>query len=280
MIKFNLHSHSTFCDGKSSLEEMVLSAIDKGLEVFGFSAHAPVPFDNTFALPIEDKRAYLQETCRLKAKYADRIRLYTSMEFDFIPDVVEDIRTKAQEDGLDYVIASVHQVKEHGKEPMWFIDGGKQETWDAGLQEVFNGNARQGVECFYSQSVEMVRKARPDVLGHFDKVKMHNKERFFSQSDPWYVDLVEWLMQEAKLNDCICEVNTRGLYKQRSDDFFPSMKWIRRTAEMGLRMTVSTDCHKADEVDLLFSDGVEAMRECGHKEIWYFDGEWKAQSLK
>ena len=29
---FDLHMHTTFCDGKNTPEEMVLSAIDKGLE--------------------------------------------------------------------------------------------------------------------------------------------------------------------------------------------------------------------------------------------------------
>lgn len=79
MKKFNLHSHSTFCDGKSSLEQMVLSAIEKGLYCFGFSAHAPVPFDNTFALQYSDKEAYLCECARLKAAYADRIRIFSSL---------------------------------------------------------------------------------------------------------------------------------------------------------------------------------------------------------
>ncbi len=279
MRKFNLHSHSTFCDGKSSLEQMVLSAIDKGLYCFGFSAHAPVPFDNTFALQYSDKEAYLRECARLKAEYADRIRLFTSMEFDFITDIVEDARQRAEEDGLDYVIASVHQVKAHGKEGMWFIDGGKQETWIKGLEEVFGGNVRQAVECFYTQSVEMVQKVRPDIVGHFDKVRMHNRERFFRQTEAWYEELVAWFIEEVKKQDCICEVNTRGLYKGRSDDFFPSTKWIKHAAQKGVRMTISTDAHREDEVDLLFDEAAKCLKECGHRQVWYFDGQWTSQTL-
>lgn len=33
-MKINLHSHTTFCDGKNSAEEMVVSAIDHGFDVF------------------------------------------------------------------------------------------------------------------------------------------------------------------------------------------------------------------------------------------------------
>ncbi len=279
MKRFNLHSHSWFCDGKNTLEEMVLAAIERGLYCFGFSAHAPVPFENNFALKIEDQEAYLQQTRSLKEKYADKIRLFTSMEFDYITDITEDICPRAEAMGLDYIIGSVHQVKERGKEESWFIDGGKQEVWDEGLAKTFNSDARKGVEQFYLQSIEMLKKSTPDVIGHFDKIKMHNKERFFSQQDSWYKDLVKTLLEEIKNQDCICEVNTRGLYKGRSDDFFPSMQWIKEAAEMGIRMTVSTDCHNVSEVDLLFDQAIEALKQSGHKYVWYFDGQWQAEKL-
>ena len=34
--KANFHTHSKFCDGKNTAEEMVLAAIDKGFTVLGF----------------------------------------------------------------------------------------------------------------------------------------------------------------------------------------------------------------------------------------------------
>ncbi|MDY4584249.1 MAG: histidinol-phosphatase [Candidatus Onthomorpha sp.] len=279
MKRFNLHSHSLFCDGKSSLEQMVCAAIEKGFYCFGFSAHAPVPFENNFALPFSDIQSYLDETHRLKEKYQSKIRLYTSMEFDYITDIAEDAKQRAKDMGLDYVLASVHQVKQRGKEGVWFIDGGKQEVWDKGLEACFGGDVRKGVECFYSQSIEMLQKVNPDVICHFDKVKMHNKERFFSEKDAWYKELVRTLLEQIKTQDCICEVNTRGLYKGRSNDFFPSLVWIKESAQMGIRMTISTDCHNASEVDLYFDEAVEALKQCGHRYVWYFDGQWQAEKL-
>ena len=45
MIRSTLHNHTTFCDGRSSPEEMVLAAVAAGLMDLGFSAHSPAPFD-------------------------------------------------------------------------------------------------------------------------------------------------------------------------------------------------------------------------------------------
>ena len=37
----NLHSHTTFCDGKNTPEEMVRAAIALGMDSLGFSGHMP-----------------------------------------------------------------------------------------------------------------------------------------------------------------------------------------------------------------------------------------------
>ena len=36
-MKQNLHTHSIFCDGKDTIEEMTLEAISKGFDILGFS---------------------------------------------------------------------------------------------------------------------------------------------------------------------------------------------------------------------------------------------------
>lgn len=277
MLKFNYHSHSTFCDGKNTLEEMALSAIEKGMQCFGFSAHSPVPFKNDFGLPASEIDNYLNETKRLKTKYKDKIKLFTSMEFDYIPKISEDIRERAEKYNLDYIISSVHLVSsENG---LWFIDGSKQESYDKGLRECFGGDIKKAVKAFYSQTNEMISKVQPNILGHFDKVKMHNKDRYFKEDEPWYRDLVMESIDLMKQNDTICEINTRGLYKGRSNDYFPQTLWIKALAQKQVRVTISTDCHKADEVDKLFVECSNHLKDCGHKEIWYFDESWKPIAL-
>ena len=37
----NLHTHSTFCDGKNTPREMIEAAIALGFNSLGFSGHAP-----------------------------------------------------------------------------------------------------------------------------------------------------------------------------------------------------------------------------------------------
>ena len=73
MIGQNLHSHSLFSDGKSTIEEMVKAAIEQGMHTFGISDHAAVPFENHFAIKTGKTAEYLAEVKRLQRIYANQI---------------------------------------------------------------------------------------------------------------------------------------------------------------------------------------------------------------
>ena len=51
--KADLHTHTSFCDGKNSPEEMVRSAVEKGFDVLGFSGHSYTPFDETYCMSLK-----------------------------------------------------------------------------------------------------------------------------------------------------------------------------------------------------------------------------------
>ena len=58
MIKSNYHTHTNFCDGKSTAEEMVKSAIEKKFDIFGFSSHSAYPYKSSWHLNPEKHFEY------------------------------------------------------------------------------------------------------------------------------------------------------------------------------------------------------------------------------
>ena len=46
----NLHTHTHYCDGKYSPEEMVQAAIREGFVSLGFSGHSFTPCDVTYCM--------------------------------------------------------------------------------------------------------------------------------------------------------------------------------------------------------------------------------------
>ena len=68
MIKQNLHTHCTYCDGKDMPEEMILTAIDKGFDSIGFSSHSYMHWNGRGLLP-ESQKDYCTEIRDLAKKY-------------------------------------------------------------------------------------------------------------------------------------------------------------------------------------------------------------------
>ena len=267
----NYHTHSLFCDGKSTLEEHVRAAERCGLCQLGFSAHAPVPFENKFAISEENLPEYIREIDRLKSQ--TDVCLLKSLECDFIPEMTVGFSERRAVNGLDYVIGGVHLVKPPHGDGLWFIDGPKQEIYDNGLRELFDSNVKLAVTTFWEQTFEMLETERMDIIAHFDKIKMHNRNRFFTEDEKWYKILADKAIQLIKQKNVIIEVNTRGLYKKRSDSFYPSTELLIKARKADIPVIISSDAHQADELVLFVPEALVGLQRCGYDHTARFDTE-------
>ena len=68
-IKTNFHMHTTFADGKNTVEEMILAAIDNGGEAVGFSEHGYTPIDHSWCMMPEATDRYIENVNLYKEKY-------------------------------------------------------------------------------------------------------------------------------------------------------------------------------------------------------------------
>lgn len=267
----NYHTHSLYCDGKSTLEEHVREAEKQGLLQLGFSSHSPVPFENSFAISEEKLPEYIQEIDQLQQK--TDVILLRSLECDFIPSMTVDFAERTKVCGLDYIIGGVHLVRPPHGDGLWFIDGSKQETYDDGLRDLFDNNIKAAVTTFWEQTFEMLETQQMDIIAHFDKIKMHNRDRFFKEDEQWYKILADKAIQLIKRHDVIIEVNTRGLYKKRCDHFYPSTELLMKARKADIPVLISSDAHKAEELMLYVPEAIAELQRCGFDHTARFDVE-------
>lgn len=263
---YNFHSHSLHCDGKEPLEEYVKAAIEKKFKHLGFSAHSPLPFPNEWSLTPESFKQYVQNARHLIEKYKDDIQLHLGLEIDYIPGHSEDFEGFMRNTPLDYNIGSIHLVRHEESGKIWFIDG-PVEGYINGVNDIFKGDFREAVTAFYRQTIDMVKTQRPQIIGHIDRVKMHNKQRWFSTHEKWYQDLVEETLQVVAEHGCIVELNTRGVYSGKTDEFFPSDDVMQKCLEMDIPVMVNTDAHHPSQLDMLFTEGHNRLKEIGFKSV-------------
>ena len=79
MKKYDLHIHSEYSDELNSIEDIIVSAIEKGFDIVGISDHSYTEFDESYCIKKEDVQNYYNEIERLKNKYSDKIKEYSGM---------------------------------------------------------------------------------------------------------------------------------------------------------------------------------------------------------
>jgi histidinol-phosphatase (PHP family) len=275
------HTHSLYSDGSSQPEEYIIEAIAKGFHILGFTEHSPLPFENPFSFRNENKAEYIELMQNLKQKYSEEITVYSGMEMDYIPGISGNFSKVKAEYKLDYVIGSVHLVRPDSSDKLWFTDGPNYETYDEGLNQLFGGDIKKAVTTYYLQLNEMIESQHFDVIGHFDKIKMHNRDRFFREDEPWYKELISETLVLIQDRDIIVEVNTRGIYKQRSETTYPGIDTLKQIREMRIPVMVNSDAHKPYEIDLALEQGFSLLKEAGINEVVFYNGNgWGFNTIK
>ncbi len=262
----NYHCHTDFCDGKKPVADVVAQAKAKGMIAIGVSSHAPLPFPNKWSMRTEMFDNYLAEIKKEKQQN-EGIQIYAGLEVDFIPGKISPFVFK---DKLDYTVGSVHFVNE-----TWEIDN----TYDVfmkGLTGMFGGSIRQAIARYYELTREMINTTPPTIVGHMDKVKMHNRgDRFFMEDEPWYREQVDLTLDAIARAGCIVEVNTRGIYQNKTDTTYPSPWILAEILRKNIPITLSSDAHHPDDLINQFPETARQLIDIGFKKIRILlNGRW------
>ena len=252
MIGINLHTHTTYCDGKNSPEEIIKSAIDKGFYGVGFSSHAYTPFDNSFCMSKEDEKKYINHITDLK-KHTD-IEIYLGTEQDLYSEIDKSL--------YDYTIGSIHYIK--FRDAYLEVDHSESIT-ENNVKDFFGGDYKKYTESYFD-TVCRLNSISPDIIGHFDIVTKFNEGmKYFDENENSYLDMAFCAIDT--LNCDIYELNTGAIARGYRTSPYPSVPILKRLKEKGKYVTISSDCHNADFLDFYFEDCISLLKEVGFKSV-------------
>ena len=250
-MKTNYHTHTNWCDGRDSPEDMVRAAIDKGFDVLGFSAHATFPDDSACTVPAAKLAAHIAEVRALATAYADRIRVLCGLEADYIPGVTEPSHAWYAAVAPDYLIGSVHYViaPDGARVPVDHSPPLLQE----GLTAHFAGDAEAYLRAYFAQVREMVARFDFDIVGHPDLCRKFNvKHPYFDEDAAWYREELVKTADAIAASGKIVEVNTGAISRGWLDDAYPSPTFRALLRERGVRFVLSSDSHATETLDFAF----------------------------
>ena len=250
----NLHTHTTFCDGKSTAEETVLSAISKGFVSLGFSGHGYTSFELTSCMKDED--GYIKEINRLKELYKDEIEIYLGCEEDSFAPVD---RAK-----FEYIIGSSHFVRAKGE--ILPIDIAI-ECRDKCLK-AFDDNLEAMAESYYGSFTDYLKSRRPDIVGHFDLLTKYDEKlepRFLG--NPAHDRIAERFLKEVAKDGVLFEMNTGAISRGLRTSPYPTVNLLHIIRKSGADIILTSDCHNADYLDCYFKESKEILRDVGFREM-------------
>lgn len=249
----NLHSHTQFCDGRSTMDDMIRAARETGFSTWGFSPHSPVHIESPCNMRLADVPVYLAEISRLREAYPD-IELLAGMEVDFLDENDGPGADAVRDYGLDFVIGSVHFIPD--KNGVFHDIDGSAERFVRNLREHFDNDLGYVVRTFWKQSQKMIESGGLDIVGHIDKIAQNASFVVPEiENDAEYRSLAMETINLAISKGLAIEINTK--HRDKFGRFYPNPIFWKHILEHGIEMPVNSDAHDTVHLD---SGMQEALR--------------------
>lgn len=255
-LRADFHTHTTFCDGKSTPRQMVEAAFKKGFTDFGISGHADYSFcEPGFGMSDETLEEYREELSALRDEYAGRMNLYIGIELDCLGPVQR----------AEYAIGSTHCVEKHG---FYVPVDDSDEVLTAGVNRHWNGDWYAFARDYFELEATVYDRTHCDFVGHFDLLTKFNEGyRHFDESRDEYLEPA--LAAMKRLNDACLpfEINTGAISRGYRTEPYPNKILLRELHSMGGRIMINSDSHHADSIGCQFEQAARIAYECGFRRL-------------
>ncbi|MBQ3596648.1 MAG: histidinol-phosphatase [Clostridia bacterium] len=253
MVKSNFHTHTIYCDGKNTPEEMIESAIDKGFEALGFSVHSYTDEIES----IVTKRGvidYYKRVTELKDEYKDKIEILCGIEQDYYsPTPIFD---------FDYTIGAVHYLYKNGK--FIFVDRSLADGKN-NIEKEYSGNFTQYAKDYYELMEKVVDKTKPDFIAHLDLVTKFNEKLGVTLTEE-YFNYAYKAVDRLVTYGIPFEINTGAIARGYRTSPYPHVNLLKRINQAGGKIIINSDCHNKDFLDCHFVEAEKLAQSAGFTE--------------
>jgi histidinol-phosphatase (PHP family) len=242
--RIDLHNHTTRCNhAEGTVNEYIERAIELGIDIYGFSEHAPMDFDENYRLPFSDMDAYVSDILTAKEKYKNEIEILLGYEVDYLPGHMDDRVLNAN---VDYLIGSVHFIDKWSFDNPEFIGGWKTKDID----EIW--------KAYFEATEAMVKMGKFDIVGHLDLIKVF---KYMPKTDVRL--LAKNVLKAIKKSGMVMELNAAGLRKPVKE-IYPSQALLEEAYDLNIPITFSSDAHAVDQVGFGYEKTVQLAKEIGY----------------
>jgi len=212
-MRGDLHMHSTWSDGRSSLEEMLVGCAERGYEYFAITDHSKA-LAMAGGLDADKLKRQWVEAEEVASRHPE-IRLLRGMEVDILGDGELDLEEKLLEE-LDVVLAAVHSR-------------------------------------FNLPEAEQTKRVITALQHPQVNILVHPTGRLLNRRGPIALNL-DAVLECAAEHGVVVELNSHPDRLDLSDEN------LIKARQLGLKIVVSTDAHRAPDLGLMPYGVAQARR--------------------
>ena len=257
---FDSHTHSNFSpDAQSNLDQMCLSAIEKGIDGFCVTDHCDVNHFGPGDWSSEEQlRQGLAAINAAKQKYGKKLMLHCGLELaqqDDDPVLAQRIIDIFSEYHPDFLIGSMHR-------------GAKAD--DFSMLDFDKVDFIPLLDAYYKQLLVTAQLNFLDVLAHITYPLRYAGKHLSKINLKNYDDITDEILKCLIQNGKGIELNCSGL-RQAYGDTFPSLATVRRYRELGGEIiTIGSDSHTNSDIAADFDKGFDILSQAGFRYYCYF----------
>jgi len=236
---------------REAAEERGIAELGVAEHIYRFTAALEIwqhPFWREFAHDdIDDYCGFVREETDLRL----------GIEMDFIPGREDRIANVLEAREWDFVVGSVHFLREHS------VDTEDYSVWGAGE------SAEKIWRRYFETVAESARSGLYDIIGHPDLVKVWGRAAPVPEGDPrrYYEPAVEAFAETG----VAVELSTAGWRKPVAEQY-PSRAFLEMLVDAGCPLALSSDAHQPDQIGFEYERAVELLESLGVREIAVFEG--------
>ena len=243
LVDYHTHllGHEDRAGTAEDIREFLDQAVAMNVQEIGFTDH---------------NRYYEQFDFELIKKVAQeypQLKVRTGIEMDYTPGEEEEIADFLAQFDLDYAIGSIHFLGD------WMFDHpdykDEYDEWE--IDELY--------KTYFSRVQGAAKSGLFDLLGHLDLIKVFD---FRPATD--VVELVTPTLEVIAEEDIVIEINTNGRNKP-ANEFYPSRDILEKAYQLGIKVTMSSDAHRAGRVGENLAEVREMLMDIGYQEIATFE---------
>ena len=230
-MKANLHTHTYRCGHAHGEDrEYIENAIKNGIEVLGFSDHAPFAFppdgyESPHRVPMALAKDYIDSLTALREEYKGRIEIKIGFEMEYYPAYFDRMLKTVKEVGAEYIIMGEHYLRNELPEKINAMSSRHK-------------NTPKDVKDYADAVCEGIATGVFTYVAHPDMV-------LYDINDPIYSSEMRRICEASKQYNTPLEINLQGVRLNRQ---YPNEVFWRLAGEVGCDVVIGSDAHTPGEV--------------------------------